>query len=376
MQAAMPSHNRLSSPHDAANLDLLRSVAVLLVFFDHLYNVTTNHWSESSLASHLGRLGVLIFFVHTCLVLMWSLERSSVKGWRLFTSFYVRRIFRLYPLSIACVVLAYFIDLRWQPINIWSNLTLTQNLFSPGNQTVPPMFSSLWTLPLEVQMYVLLSVLFILFQKRPVYWLVITWVLFAIFAIFQPGFGNRLEILEFIPCFLGGVVAWRLMRDRETKIIDGWAWPAAIPLASIICLTATSQRFVPLHIATFGLCLGLLIPLFKDIPWNRLQNISRIIARYSYGIYLSHFAIQLYCFNDAKFHPVFKIIHQIPPLLHHSRLVHWSIFLLLSVLMPILLYHLIEKPGICMGHKLATHITAGGNFVDLEPELIESRKEA
>src|SRR6266700_312428 len=62
---------------ESANLDLLRSAAVLLVFGVHYYDIRNGGLEKWSLPWHLGQLGVLIFFVHTALVLMWSLERSD-----------------------------------------------------------------------------------------------------------------------------------------------------------------------------------------------------------------------------------------------------------------------------------------------------------
>jgi len=53
-----------------------------------------------------GLFGVLIFFVHTCLVLMYSMERSGLNGSSLHKDFYIRRVFRIYPLSILAVGVA------------------------------------------------------------------------------------------------------------------------------------------------------------------------------------------------------------------------------------------------------------------------------
>ena len=100
------------SLHESTNLDFLRSVAVLLVFFSHFFSLLLGKGEKWGFLFHLGQLGVLMFFVHTCLVLMWSLERSNFQGWRLFVSFYIRRAFRLYPLSVVCVLLAYCFDSR------------------------------------------------------------------------------------------------------------------------------------------------------------------------------------------------------------------------------------------------------------------------
>ena len=125
---------------------------------------------------------------------MWSLERSSLEGWRLFVSFYVRRAFRLYPLSIVCVLLAYSFDARWDPVNLWQNLTLTQNLFFTNHPVFPPTLTPLWSLPLEVEMYAVLPLLFLIFRHGPV--LAIIWTVCVAVAFAQSELGDRFLIRQ------------------------------------------------------------------------------------------------------------------------------------------------------------------------------------
>jgi peptidoglycan/LPS O-acetylase OafA/YrhL len=88
---------------ESSNLDFLRAVAVLAVYFAHLSHAL-NLYNPGS----LGRFGVLIFFVHTSCVLMFSLQRLSSSGFtndsRLTAAFWIRRFFRIYPLSIICIL--------------------------------------------------------------------------------------------------------------------------------------------------------------------------------------------------------------------------------------------------------------------------------
>ena len=72
---------------DLPNLDLIRSVAVGLVVIPH----TLLYINLALIARiwFLGFLGVAIFFVHTTLVLMWSLERDPHTA-----RFLLRRVFR------------------------------------------------------------------------------------------------------------------------------------------------------------------------------------------------------------------------------------------------------------------------------------------
>ena len=90
----------------SANLDVLRAIAVVLVFAQHLAKrnyVETFAWMPTA---SWGLFGVLLFFVHTCLVLMYSMERSHLTGWPLLKNFITRRVFRIYPLSILAVLTA------------------------------------------------------------------------------------------------------------------------------------------------------------------------------------------------------------------------------------------------------------------------------
>src|SRR4051794_40660052 len=84
-----------------SNLDILRVVAILLVLAYHM----------DYAPAELGRLGVLLFFVHTCVVLMMSLERHGADA----VKFYVRRAFRIYPLSV--VLIAVVVIFHLPPTN-------------------------------------------------------------------------------------------------------------------------------------------------------------------------------------------------------------------------------------------------------------------
>src|SRR5713226_244214 len=103
----------MPSQKDSHNLDLLRSIAVLQVLVFHLllfFGIThIGPWP----VKHMGGGGVLFFFVHTSLVLMFSLERLQAKldGVKLFIGFMIRRCFRIYPLSLLVVLTVYFLRL-------------------------------------------------------------------------------------------------------------------------------------------------------------------------------------------------------------------------------------------------------------------------
>ncbi len=98
-QAAQPEPARPASGKRLAWLDALRGIAALCVVFDHLtYSVfqsartTVYHWFDP------GQYGVFVFFLVSGYIVPASLERKgSVR------SFWVSRVFRLYPLYLFAV---------------------------------------------------------------------------------------------------------------------------------------------------------------------------------------------------------------------------------------------------------------------------------
>jgi peptidoglycan/LPS O-acetylase OafA/YrhL len=89
----------------------------------------------------------------------------------------------------------------------------------------------------------------------------------------------------------------------------------------------------------FGLLLGLAIPQFGEIPWTWLKKVCKTIAKYSYGIYLSHMFVMSIAF-----------------VVIHNHFAQWSLFLFFAALLPYAMYHLIENPGIQLGKKFANRV--------------------
>jgi peptidoglycan/LPS O-acetylase OafA/YrhL len=311
------------------NLDLLRAVAVLCVFFSHFHYFYTG--TDHDTVWLFGRVGVLIFFVHTSLVLMQSLERGGGVTDGFFKRFYIQRAFRIYPLAIACVVISYALG-NWTITEFISNLTLIQNLLYQDN-----MVGGLWTLPLEVQMYLMLPFLFIWFRNRPVYWLLGLWLLSIPLAIVQPMVTHRLGVIEYIPCFLGGVIAWRMIGRQSFP-----AWP--LMLAGVIGLWSFADRQTTMPYSwAFCLILGLTIPWFREMQSVWLSQIAKIVARYSYGIYLSHMAVMVLAFRTLSNEP---------------PVVQWATFVSLAIILPVLAFHLIEHPMTRLGRALSERMVA------------------
>jgi peptidoglycan/LPS O-acetylase OafA/YrhL len=80
----------------SSNFDILRAIAVGAMLLAHVFRFFGNEHLGPLSAWELGMSGVLMFFVHTALVLMMSMERMSLANLTDVPAFYVRRAARIY----------------------------------------------------------------------------------------------------------------------------------------------------------------------------------------------------------------------------------------------------------------------------------------
>jgi len=122
-----------------------------------------------------GDLGVCSFFVHTSLVLTQSIAHQEPGP--LFMPFMIRRCFRIYPLAVvvlstvvlfripqATIAPGHFTTWNYDWIDVLVNLTLVQGLTSGGR--AESIIGPFWSLSYEMQMYVLLPLLFVLVNRK------------------------------------------------------------------------------------------------------------------------------------------------------------------------------------------------------------------
>lgn len=331
----MTSTNVNRPAGNKVNLDLMRSFAIFLVILDHIllaqHIMRVGRWQPA----WIGVAGVYIFFVHTCLVLMWSMERKSHT-----LDFYIRRAFRIYPLVLVALLAvvvfrapvagtpdAYFGYTQPGLHSLLTNSLLVQNVLGGGT-----LIGVLWSLPLEVDMYVLLPVLFFFVRKNFSLWpLLVFWGMAV--AIVRPYLKDGNHFLTVIPCFLPGVMAYVLFR-RVRPRIPGWLFPA------FLLLLTTCFMLHPSVSMSWPLCLvlGLGLPFFQELRFAPMARASHEIAKYSYGMYLSHpFAIVLGFYLLAG-HPLWMQL---------------GMTLSAIPVLSVAAYHLVERPMIVFGARVA-----------------------
>ncbi|MBC8090144.1 MAG: acyltransferase [Phycisphaerae bacterium] len=338
------------------NLDILRAFAVLSVLFAHFID---NLGGRTVFTTWVGHAGVLAFFVHTALVLMASLERDDAPertGW--IRRFYLRRACRIYPLAWAVILFVLVARIPSGSINapleprsaytVVANLLLMQNWAGAPNVIAP-----LWTLPLEVQMYLALPICFLLARKPYGQWRIAVAIVCSVALAYANLWGLRpenripglwrVQIPEYIPCFLMGVLAYALLRARGLRgaqaRVPAWTWTFII-IGNMLAVGAVwLQGREYYHVLRWGYCLllGLLIPLVSDAGPSALTRVAHTLAKYSYGIYLLHPLAIRFGFGTFRDQPM--IIRSLVS------------FAVLGVAC-FAAYHLVEKPGINFGQRL------------------------
>lgn len=303
---------------------------------------------------NIGHWGVLIFFVHTSLVLMYSLVRLSAghRSGRLYGAFLVRRCFRIFPLSVAVVSAIYFIripiahitvghfvPIRLGPRGYLANLLLVQNLTGTDSIEAP-----LWSLPYEMQMYLCLPFVFVVVSRaRRLSHVFAFWALAALFVAvvdheLKVRSGTsvlRWDMLQYVPCFLAGALAFRLGRHAR-PILPALAWPAILVIVTAIYLRDPAfQGWIPC------LLLAVAIPYVSEATFAPVTATALLVARYSYSIYLTHFVC------------LWMVFQVMPPL---SLLWRLAAFWVLQAGLAVACYHGIEAPMIRMGARLANRL--------------------
>jgi len=319
---------------DSPNLDALRACAVGFVVLSHLpYFVG---WEDPGWyrIKALGHLGVAMFFVHTTLVLMMSLERSGHAA----GPFLIRRFFRIFPLSMAVVLL--MSTLQWmggQPIEaagVISNLLLLQHV--TGHRSTP---DQLWTLSYEVMMYMLLPALFILTSTgRPVLRVGAIYAASLVVGLFV---WRELNFLAFVPCFLPGAIAFIVGRRGPGRHAP-WLLFLLIAVAAITipALTAAGAPEAP-QLWVMCLALGLIVPKCRNLTSRPVAIGARGVAKYSYGIYLTHLLAMGLAFP----------VGGVPTLLN------WAVFVIMLWALGLVCYYAIERRGIRLGQELASRFS-------------------
>ena len=295
-----------------------------------------------------GETAVLIFFVLSGTVLFQSLMRSKAPYPEVVVSFTVRRIFRIYPALVVCLVFMMLLAASsGRPVS-FSDFAINACLFSF------PMNGVTWTLNVEM-----VAVAFVLFgflgwRAGGIAGLLaaslFVWLIFRIpslpIAVTFNSFWIYFILGMLIPTQVGAWVGQRL---------PTWSWPLILVMA-IAFKGAVQQGAIALLVTSlyYGRAgaFGQLL----------LLPISQFLGRISYSFYLYNFVVLVYFFEAAnqfgwlKSHPIEAGL--------------FASLLTVSVTLPLAYasQRWVEMPGIRLGRVLSTPSLRRGRLAKAAPE--------
>jgi peptidoglycan/LPS O-acetylase OafA/YrhL len=286
------------------NFNLIRLFAAWLVIYSHAWPIvgdgSGDHLVRATSSKSAGAFAVDVFFAISGFLVAASFERN---GWR---EFLIARVLRIYPALIVCVALTVFvlgplttIDANyWRDATtwryLWANATLWRAEFwLPGVFDSLPRTAvngSLWTLPIEGRLYLLLLIAGTLGMLRP--WRYApAWVLAiggaCVFAFLRAPLPEHLRYLIWVTSFfITGTLIW-VLRD---KIPLRWPILAALLIAAVAAATF-ARGTVVFHAAYFALIV------YGTFYFGFAPRLPRIEKNdLSYGVYLYGWPMQQLAF--------------------------------------------------------------------------------
>jgi peptidoglycan/LPS O-acetylase OafA/YrhL len=352
--------DRAGRPRDAEPrrlhfLDGLRGIAALAVLVAH----GGERMSETvdGVLSHglqLGQMAVALFFMISGFVIPLTLERRGP------VSFWVSRVFRLYPLYLLVLVVAYGLN----KVGLWSvgsgfgrkewiaNATMLHPAFNLGNAV-----TTFWTLYFEIVFYILMSLLFLVGVHR--YSVTLALVFLAIANI-----GAEFPIP--IPLSLGGIgplvfsfmfvgtVFYRLYQRSVSPWIAGGVW--VLFLATIIHVAYSSYwgrnypvthgtlAFWPMINAwTAALVVFTVGYLLRRQRW---PTVLIWLGAISYSMYLWHLLVMDVGRKGG-----------LPPIVYGNAKVTYLGYFVVTIAVSWVSYRYLERPAINLGHRLAARVS-------------------
>lgn len=186
--------------------DGLRAVSLILIVMFHTWQQSWIYYNlkldadtylfNFEVFQRYGYVAIDAFFVLSGFGLFYPIARdllgeSKFGGWK---NFFVKRARRICPsYFLMLIILLIFPVLSWVTDSISDSSEIAKHFFSHvffvhnlGESTQGSMISTAWTLPIEVQFYLIFPLLCIPFRKKPV---------LTFIAMFAAGLGIRLTLL-------------------------------------------------------------------------------------------------------------------------------------------------------------------------------------
>jgi peptidoglycan/LPS O-acetylase OafA/YrhL len=296
--------------HRKNNFDFIRLVFAVFVIVSHAYPLTGSKVCDWLCINTNGQvmfsyIGVKGFFILSGYLIFQSLQRSET-----LIEYYWKRILRLFPgLALVLIITILFVygvydqtyGSYWTNESVWAyfknNILLFQIQYSiPGvfeNNPYPNAINgSLWTIPFEFSLYILLSMLFYIRQNNVLSKISIS-IFFLLFILIHYMFSNQLTEVYFI---LNGQLFFELGAFFLSGAFLGAFEIEKIRFKNSIIIIFSILIVISLYFNFFYLiklfALPIVVILFGISSTKFINSIGNKIGDLSYGIYLYSFPVQ------------------------------------------------------------------------------------
>ena len=336
-------------------LNELRAFAALSVIFHHIELLKRGDHVSNLLESsffhyfieRLGKNGVNLFFVLSGFLITYLLLKEKEKHQTiLFKKFFLRRIFRIWPLYYLVLMISFllipflantyqifqksswYLYLISNPHNYSIEAFLLYLLFLPNValnhfEIIIPGCSQAWSVGVEEQFYILWPLLIFIFSRKKIVWIFLLIILGYIFCnlFFQPALYSRItnfisvkiiiipiifETVKIIPFeFMAiGAIGGYLYAYHREKIIffskSKYAYFLILGLIFVLLFfSITTKYFQNIILSFLFLCL-ILITVEDDNSVVFRNKKMMYLGKISYGIYMYHPFVMFLVFPFAN----------------------------------------------------------------------------
>lgn len=349
-------------------LDVVRGIAIILVLIWH-YMPRTSATPEFLITStRMFWSGVDLFFVLSGFLIA-GILLQNVNSKNYFSTFYIRRAARIVPLYV--VVFFMFVTVIYlapklgadyltktvsEHLPLWSYLTFTQNfLYAASDRMNDPWIDVTWSLALEEQFYISLSLLVRNLSRKKLLILAIALIVIAPILRFYASNGlvAYLLPLQRADALMLGVLlalAWQNEKGKEFlyKHANLFRWSCFLLFLGVVYMTYQEtwigDAWAYLVLALFY-CNFIVLVLIRNDNTSRFDPFkSRILEWFglrSYGIYLLH-------------KPILILIPFALAWFLHNNLSTWIDVLISTIVVFVVSevsYRLLESPIMSWGHR-------------------------
>ena len=261
------------------SLDFLRGIAALSVFLFHIgINNKLKFSSGFKDLSNNGHLGVQIFFVISGFIIPYSMKKGNYNLSKIKT-FFIKRLVRLHPPYLISMFLIFLINLIFHQSPYFNEALIKINiteffshfLYLNGLLNLKWLNQVYWTLAIEFQFYVFISLFFLLLDKD--FWIWILILLILLFSSIVFPFHNLLTL--HLPFFLIGISLFRLISQNDSFIFF------------IFYLIIINIIILYLYNFDFRYVIAGIFPVFFLI-FTKKYSFSVFFGNISYSLYLIH----------------------------------------------------------------------------------------